>query len=320
MSRCDGYAEIRDYALIGDGRTVALVALDGAIDWLCFPNLDSHSVFGALLDKERGGAFVVQPSVPFRSSRRYIPLTNVLETTFTTDAGVVTVTDAMLLPGDKLAPMRELARQICGVSGRVPMRWSFQPRFHFGFRPERCRMRGTVPVAESGADAVALCHWDAGVPTLSDGRVESTFEVAEGGRSLLVVVGAYAEPLVFPPRQDVALRLAQTIEFWTGWARARTYDGPWRDAVLRSALVLKSLIFSPSGASAAAATTSLPEEIGGVRNWDYRYCWIRDAMFLIDALLRLGCRDEAHALFWWFLQATALTEPALQVLYRLDGG
>ena len=318
--RSEGYADIRDYALIGDGRTAALVASDGAIDWLCLPNVDSPSVLGALLDEGRGGAFVVQPSIPFSSSRRYLPLTNVLETTFTTDRGVARTTDAMLLPTSGLSPMRELVRSIEGVSGRVPMRWSFSPRFQYGMEVPRCSMRGGFPVAESGGEAVALCHWQAGEPRWNGARVDTPFETQEGSRSLLILAGAYAEPLVFPGRRDVEARLASTIAYWKQWAEARKYEGPWPDAVLRSALVLKSLIFAPSGASIAAPTTSLPEEIGGVRNWDYRFCWIRDSAFLVDALLRLGCRDEAKALFWWFLQATALTEPKLQVLYRLDGG
>jgi GH15 family glucan-1,4-alpha-glucosidase len=318
--RRDGYADIRDYALIGDGRTTALVALDGAIDWLCLPNPDSSSVLGAILDKARGGTFIVRPSVPFQSSRRYLPSTNVLETTFTTDAGVVRVIDAMVLPLEGLAPMRELARSIEGVSGTVPMRWCFAPRFQFGRETVRHSMRYGMPVAESRAEAVALCHWNAGAPEWRDSTVEAAFEISAGKSALLVLTGAYAEPLVLPARREVRVRLQRTIQFWKDWTKGRHYEGPWPDAVLRSALVLKSLIFAPSGASAAAPTTSLPEEIGGVRNWDYRYCWIRDSMFLIDALLRLGCHDEAHALFWWFMQATAITEPELQVLYRLDGG
>jgi GH15 family glucan-1,4-alpha-glucosidase len=133
-------------------------------------------------------------------------------------------------------------------------------------------------------------------------------------------VAAYEEPLVFPAREACEGRIERTMRFWADWTGARAYDGRWREAVLRSALVLKLMIFAPSGATAAAPTTSLPEDIGGVRNWDYRFCWIRDSAFLIDALLELNCRAEAQALFWWFMQATALTEPRLNVLYRLDGG
>jgi GH15 family glucan-1,4-alpha-glucosidase len=137
---------------------------------------------------------------------------------------------------------------------------------------------------------------------------------------MVALASAYGEPLVFPGWRNVSARLDDTIRFWEGWSRDRRYDGPWADAVLRSALVLKLLIFAPSGASVAAPTTSLPEDVGGVRNWDYRFCWIRDSNFLIDALLQLGCVEEARSLFWWFLQATALTSPKLHVLYRLDGG
>jgi GH15 family glucan-1,4-alpha-glucosidase len=134
------------------------------------------------------------------------------------------------------------------------------------------------------------------------------------------MTSAYAEPLMFPGRHDVLTRLTFTIEYWERWSRAHDYHGPWREAVMRSALALKLMIFAPSGAPVAAPTTSLPEEIGGQRNWDYRYCWIRDSNFTIDALLRLGCHDEARSLFWWFMQATARTVPRLSVLYRLDGG
>jgi GH15 family glucan-1,4-alpha-glucosidase len=320
MNRIDGYAPIRDYALIGDGRTAALVAKDGAIDWLCLPNLDSPSVFAAVLDAGRGGSLVVQPAIPFESTRRYLPGTNVLETTFTTDRGAVRLVDAMTLPDHRLGPMRELARSIEGVSGTVPMRWRFAPRFDYARNAPRCGWRAGVPVATWGSDALALCSWDAGDPAWRGEVAEAQWDMRDGARALIVLASAFAEPLVLPARSAVESRVAQTIRFWEGWADTRSYQGPWREMVLRSALALKLLIFAPSGASAAAPTMSLPEEIGGVRNWDYRFCWIRDSSFLIDALLQLGCRGEAQALFWWFMQATARTEPRLQVLYRLDGG
>ena len=150
--------------------------------------------------------------------------------------------------------------------------------------------------------------------------IEARFELPAGGRPLLTLSAAYAEPLVIPARNATMSRLESTIRFWTEWSAARQYSGPWADAVIRSTLALKLMIFAPSGASVAAPTTSLPEEIGGERNWDYRFCWIRDSSFMIDALLQLGCVEEARSLFWWFMQATALTEPELHVLYRLDGG
>jgi GH15 family glucan-1,4-alpha-glucosidase len=319
LMRLAGYSAIEDYALIGDGRSGALVALDGSIDWLCLPNFDSPSVFAAILDADRGGAFELRPSIPFRAARRYVPDTNVLETTFTTDRGSVRVTDAMTIPDRRLTPMRELARLVEGLSGAVPMRWRVCPRFDYGHCP-RVEWRGNVPVATWGANAVAIPSWDAGTPSWTAGSVGAAFEIAAGSDALLAMTSAYAEPLVLPPRVDVCARLRATIDFWRRWSSAREYRGRWRDAVSRSALALKALIFAPSGASVAAPTTSLPEAIGGERNWDYRFCWIRDSNFMIDALLQLGCYDEARSLFWWFMQATALTQPIVHVLYRLDGG
>src|SRR5207248_10331178 len=161
----------------------------------------------------------------------------------------------------------------------------------------------------------------AGRPVWVDNRtVEARFDIREGAHALVALATAAGEPLVFPARGEVEHRLAATTQFWREWADQRPYSGAWKDLVLRSALVLKALIFAPSGASVAAPTTSLPEEIGGERNWDYRFCWIRDSSFLIDALLELNCYDETRSLFWWFMQATAITEPELHVLYRLDGG
>jgi GH15 family glucan-1,4-alpha-glucosidase len=320
VTRIDGYAPIEDYALIGDGRTAALVARDGAIDWLCLPNFDSPSVFGAILDAERGGAFELQPEIPFESSRRYLPRTNVLETTFKTGRGTVRVVDAMTLPDGELAPMRELVRAIDGVAGTVPMRWRVRPRFAYGAHAPRSEWRSGVPVATWGAEAIAVAHADAGTPVWRGDAVEGRFDIEGGGRALLAIASAYAEPVVLPAATAIAARLEGTIRFWHEWSEARTYDGPWADLVLRSALALKLMIFAPSGASVAAPTTSLPEAIGGERNWDYRFCWIRDSNFMMSALMRLGCHAEARSLFWWFMQATALTEPVVHVLYRLDGG
>jgi GH15 family glucan-1,4-alpha-glucosidase len=317
--RAQGFAPIRDYAAIGDGRTVALVARDGSIDWLCLPDLDSPSVLGALLDAERGGRFVVEPEVPYEVSRRYLPGTNVLETTFATGAGRVRVTDALTLPAAGLSPYRELARRIEGVAGAVPLRWRVEPRFGYGAGKTRFDRRRGVPVAVSGRDAVAVCSWAAGQPECDEATITGRFTVNAGARSLLVLSAAHPAPLVLPGRDAAASRLRATAQSWREWARARAYGGPWREAVIRSALTLKLLVYAPSGAIAAAATTSLPEELGGERNWDYRFSWPRDAAFTLQALLALDCVPEAHAFFSWILHASQLTHPRLQVLYRLDG-
>jgi GH15 family glucan-1,4-alpha-glucosidase len=318
--RGSGYPPVREYGVIGDGRTVALVARDGSIDWLCLPDLDSPSVFGALLDAERGGSFALAPEGPFTAERRYLPEANVLETTFVTGDGVVRVTDAMLLPASGLAPARELARRVEGLSGQVPMHWRVEPRLEYGNRAARLALRGRTPVATGGRDALALSAWEVGDPNIAETSIGGRFVASEGLVGLTVLGAAHQEPLVFPSRAEVESRLEATIAFWQQWASARTYEGPWREAVIRSALALKLLIHAPSGSIAAAATTSLPEQIGGERNWDYRFCWVRDSAFTLEALMQLGCPHEADAFFWWLLHASQLTHPRLRVLYRLDGG
>jgi GH15 family glucan-1,4-alpha-glucosidase len=315
-----GYAAIRDYAAIGDGRTAALVARDGSIDWLCLPDLDSGSVFGALLDPERGGAFRLAPTEPFEVERRYCPATNVLETTFHTERGSIRVTDAMLLPLSGLAPTRELVRHIEGLSGEVPISWRVEPRFGYGQERTRIGDRLGIPVASAGSDALAVLAFDAGEPQRGPDAVVGEKVVRGGSKALLALCISHGDPLVFPCRAEIELRLEQTLGFWREWAAGRRYAGPWRDAVLRSALALKLLIHAPSGAIAAAATTSLPEELGGVRNWDYRYSWIRDSSASLDALLGLGCPREAESFFWWLMHASQLTHPRVKVLYRLNGG
>ena len=317
--RVDGYAPIREYAAIGDGRAAALVALDGSIDWLCLPDFDSASVFAAILDAERGGRFALEPEAAYDVGRRYVPDTNVLETTFRTAEGVVRVTDALTLPGRGLAPSRELARRVEGLSGVVPMRWRVEPRFQYAAQAPRIAQRGGPAVAEHGRDALAVSSWDAGGPEVEPGALSGQFVARQGTRALLVLGSAHEEPLVFPDRDGAEERLDDTVAFWRRWAESRDYAGPWHEAVVRSALLLKLLVFAPSGAVIAAPTTSLPETIGGERNWDYRFSWIRDSAFAVEALLDLGCAREADAFVSWLSHASQLTHPRLQVLYKLNG-
>jgi GH15 family glucan-1,4-alpha-glucosidase len=318
--RVDGYAPIEDYAVVGDGRTAALIALDGSVDWLCLPHFDSPSVCAAILDVARGGSFELAPAASFEVTRRYLPHTNVLETTFLTEQGTVRVTDSLTISDRGLEPMRELVRLVEGVAGQVAMRWRFTPRFEYGSARPECGWRHGVPVAIAGSEVVAIGNWGAGEPVWTGGTVGAGFDIEAGGKALITLAYAHGEPAVLPGRHAVEQRLEDTIHFWEAWSDSCKYKGPWREEVLRSALVLKLLIFAPSGASVAAPTTSLPEEIGGERNWDYRFCWIRDSNFAIEALLELELYEEARGLFWWFLQATARTEPELRALYRLDGG
>jgi GH15 family glucan-1,4-alpha-glucosidase len=308
--RTDGYLPLRDYAVIGDGRTCALVGRDGSIDWLCLPNIDSAPVFDRILDAD-GGRFELRPDDPFTAERRYREDTNVLETTFRTESGTARVTDALTLHDTStLAPLRELVRIVDGLEGRVELRWSFEPRLDFGRRQLRRDRRGGTLVAVNGKDAFALSSWDAG---------DGSFAVEAGGRATLALSHAHSEPLVLPARADAERRVEEATEFWADWSARLTYDGPWRDIVVRSALALKLLAFSPSGCIVAAPTTSLPEQIGGDRNWDYRFGWLRDGVYTLRALLELGCEEEARAFFWWQMHATRVSEPELRPFYRVDG-
>ena len=313
VPRTDGYLPLADYALIGDGWTSALVGRDGSIDWLCLPNADSPPVFDRILDADGGGCFELRPEEPFEAVRRYRPGTNVLETTFRTGSGLVRVTDAMTLAGGgrSLAPLRELVRLVDGLEGRVSLTWRFAPRFDFGRRTTAVSRRGEAVAATCGREAVALCAWDAH---------DVGFELAAGERATFALAAASGEPLVLPSREAAERRVEETAAFWIAWSGRADHDSRWREAVIRSALVLKLLTFAPSGAIVAAPTTSLPEQLGGDRNWDYRFGWLRDGISTVRALLELGYRDEAQAFFWWQMHATRTTAPRIRPLYCVDGG
>ena len=291
--RVDGYAPIQDYAVIGDGETAALVALDGSVDWLCLPCHDSDPAFAALLDAEAGGSFSLRPEEPFEAERRYVPESNVLETTFRTSGGAVRVTDAMTLDEGAVLPWRELVRRVEGLSGSVQMTWRAEGSQH----------------RESSSWSVL--RWDAG----EDGQ----FAIEAGGRALLALVDGDDGPCPRPTRDELEHRLDGTVEAWRRWVGSHTHEGPWPEAIERSLLALKLLICSPTGAIVAAPTSSLPERIGGERNWDYRYAWTRDSCWTIGSLIGLGFREQAHESLAWLLRAIRSTHPDVDPIYELDG-
>ena len=315
----DGFAPIGSYAALGDGRTVALVAADGSVDFMSLPSLHSPTTFAALLDPEQGGRFTLAPAGEFEAARRYVGRTNVLETTYRTGDGVVRVTEALTLQDGGLLPWAELARRIEGVEGTVPLEWRMEPRFDWGREPPRIVRRAARLVAEGDRLQLAVHSWDAGEVRPEEDALAGSFEIAAGARALLTLVASYEQPLHAPSRDHVEARLDATCRVWERWLGFWAYDGPWEEEVARSALALKLLVYAPTGSIAAAATTSLPEVIGGDKNYDYRYSWVRDSAFTLDALMRLGLPEQVQESFGCLLRSVRRTAPDLRPFYDLDG-
>ncbi|HWJ68340.1 MAG TPA: glycoside hydrolase family 15 protein [Nocardioides sp.] len=309
---------IEDYALVGDLHTAALVALDGSIDWLCLPHFDSRACFAALLHDETAGRWRLAPADPAaRATRAYEDDTLVLRTRWQTDTGTIDVVDFMA-PRTQAA---DIVRIVEGVNGHVETDLELRLRFDYG-RVQPWITPGDRPsrdvTAIAGPDAVWL-HADVPVQLDPQDRVlRARFRVAEGDRVSFVMTHR-ASHLDAPRPVDAVTALQRTRSFWTGWMGHCTYRGRWEQEVRRSLLLLKALTFAPTGGIVAAATSSLPEEIGGVRNWDYRYCWLRDATFTLQALLGTGYTDEAKAWREWLVRAVAGDPAKLQIMYGLDG-
>jgi GH15 family glucan-1,4-alpha-glucosidase len=319
---------IEDYALIGDTHSAGLVSRDGSIDWLCLPRFDSPSIFGALLDAEKGGHWLIAPSdADVEVTRRYIPDTVVLETTFKTANGSVTLTDCLTFEEGSSPSVPEdvytkdvLTRIVTCVEGTVEMRVEYAPRFDYGYIVPWMRWcPGDVLEAVGGPDALEL-HADIGLE-VNEATAVGTFQVNAGDSvSFLAAYRPSHLPRgVTTSAKDAERLTAGTIEFWKQWASRCSYSGRWREQLMRSLLTLKALTYSPSGGIVAAATTSLPEMIGGVRNWDYRYCWLRDATFSLEVFLESGYKNEAVAWRDWLLRAVAGSPDDLRIMYGVLG-
>ncbi len=313
---------IDDYALIGDGRSAALVSRHGSVDWLAWPRFDSDPMFAAILDEGRGGSFSVRPTGAFESTRAYVDGTNVLQTRFHSDAGTLVVTDLMPIADDAehhraLVPEHELLRVIECVAGRLDVEIVFDPRP--GFHPARVSIGHDAVRVTEGAK-LTLLRGVAGMEPAPGGGARKTLRMSEGERIAVSLLYAARDPAVLMPLGEAAIgRVERTVGWWRRWSSGARYDGPYREHVVRSALTLKLFCYGPSGAVIAAPTTSLPEQLGGSLNWDYRYCWLRDAALTAHALYGLGYDGEGDAFVDWLIHATRLTRPALRVLYDVFG-
>lgn len=316
-----GFQPIENYGVIGNMQSIALVGVNGAIDFLCYPDFDSPTVFAALLDDQKGGCFEIRPELAnMRARQLYLPDTNILLTRFLAEEGVAELTDFMPIEEDGAQP-NEIVRSVSVVRGNVNFKMRCQPRFNYAAGKHQVKVSdrcATFFPDDSLCPAMSL-HSTADLRQESD-DVVSAFSLQAGERAFFVLGPVRREGQ--PPEMDLLEgRFTQTGRFWKAWIAKSRYRGRWREMVQRSALLLKLLISRKHGSIIAAPTFSLPENIGGVRNWDYRYTWLRDATFTLYALIRLGFVDETEAFIDWLkdrLSDDAQRGP-LQVMYRLDG-
>jgi GH15 family glucan-1,4-alpha-glucosidase len=316
------YQPIENYGLIGDMRTTALVGLDGSIDFLCFPRFDAPSVFAALLDDKQGGRFQIAPSLPdVKHKQLYIPDTNILLTRFLSSEGVAEISDFMPVSDEHTAPC--LVRRVKTVRGEVRFRMRCQPRFDYARADHRVEVQDDrVLFVSRGSDGTALCLRTSVPVKIVDGGAVAEFCLRSGEHRQFILESAepgQESPATKPTFVSDAFKI--TADFWRRWIRGSAYAGRWRDAVHRSALTLKLLTSARFGSIIAAPTFGLPEQLGGVRNWDYRYTWIRDASFTLYGLIRLGLTDEAEAFMRWIEKRCEELNPdgSLQIMYGVDG-
>jgi len=308
-------SRIEDYGIIGNTRTAALVSRFGSIDWFCAPRFDSDACFSALIGYDEHGAWAIRPTVATReASQRYRGDTLILETDLVCDGGAVRITDFM--PISRGEERSDLVRIVEGLEGEVPLEMTLDVRFGYGDNApwiERTPEGLTFVAGPS-----ALVYRGPGDPRGADGRVSAVILVRKGDR-IPLQLAAYDSHLPPPAALETEEALAATDSFWREWTGRCTYQGRWRDLIVRSLVTLKAMTYAPTGSIVAAPTTSLPEEIGGVRNWDYRYCWLRDASLTLDALVIGGYLDEAHAFRDWLLRAVAGDPADLQIMYDITG-
>ncbi len=304
---------IEDYAVIGDMHTAALVARDGTLDWLPLPRFDSMAAFAGLIGDASNGIWRIAPrGATDGITRRYLDDTLVLETVSRTSEGTVRMLDFMPMGGT----YRRVVRIVEGVSGTVPMAMTFEPRFDYGEIVPWFSIGDRSVLAVSGPIGLTLV---ADVPVERRGAsIDAAFEVREGERAAFVMA-AFSSHEARPDAADAATLLAETLTWWNAFAARATYAGPYRAAVMRSLLTLKALTHAPTGAIVAAPTTSLPEAIGGIRNWDYRYCWLRDATFTLIALMNAGYFEEATDFTKWLVRTIAGDPEKVQIMYGVGG-